>query len=131
MRVFTCNHTQSGARRLGILFSDRAADVFCAALAQRVGVERQGAGEQLIEYGSERVDVRARVDVLIGHLGLLRTHILRRAHHLALLRDQGPLGQQLTQGLGQAEIDDLGHGLAAVNGHLHIGGLDVAVDYAF
>ena len=38
------------------------------------------------------------------------------------------LGQLLADRLGHAEVDDLGHRLAVVQRHQHVGRLDVAVD---
>ena len=46
----------------------------------------------------------------------------------AELGEQRPLGQPLVDGLGDAEVDHLGHRLAVVEGDQDVGRLDVAVD---
>ena len=65
-----------------------------------------------------------------AHLGLLGAHVHRRADHLAVAREERLLGEPLLDGLGDAEVDDLGHGHAVVQRDQDVGRLDVAVDDA-
>jgi hypothetical protein len=46
------------------------------------------------------------------------------------LGEDGLVGQFLLGGLGDAEVDDLGHGAPSLTGDEDVGGLDVAVDDA-
>jgi hypothetical protein len=60
----------------------------------------------------QRIDVRPGVDFLSGHFRLLGTHVFRRADQHAQLGEHRLLGQSLSDGLGHAEVDDLGLGFA-------------------
>ena len=53
---------------------------------------------------------------------------MRRADHLRKAGVQRMLGEPLIDGFGDAEIDDLGRGLAVFDRHQHVGGLEVAMD---
>jgi hypothetical protein len=63
-----------------------------------------------------------------AHRRLFRAHVLERADHGAVLREEGPCRQRLLDGLGHAEIDYLGYPLAVVESDHDIGRLDVAVN---
>ena len=115
-----------GFRRLGL--ADDPLHLRVAGLAQRVPGEGRHARQQLVEQHAQRVDVRPRVDVQAAHLGLLGAHVLRRADHLGVAGEERLLGEPLVGGLGDAEVDDLGHGLAVVQRDQDVGRLDVAVD---
>ena len=66
-----------------------------------------------------------------AHLRLLRTHVGRRADELLEGREEGLVGQALAGGgLGDAEINHLGHRHAVVQRDQDVRGLDVAVDDA-
>ena len=54
----------------------------------------------------------------------------KRADDAAVLREQRPFREPLLDGLGHAEVDDLGHRLAIVARHQHVGRLDIAMDDA-
>ena len=116
------------ARPRRLLLADDPADLVEAGLAQPLLVERRGAGEQFVEQHAQRVDVAAGVDVQAAHLGLLGAHVQRRADHLAEAGEERLLGQLLTDGLGDAEVDDLGHRHAVVQRDQDVGRLEVAVD---
>jgi hypothetical protein len=84
-------------------------------------VERDAPGEQLLHHDAQRVEVRARVHV--GAEELLRRHVLRRAEHLARLREA-----RVRADLREAEIQDLGDLLVLVLAHHeHVVGLEIAV----
>ena len=73
------------------------------------------ARQQLVEQHPERVDVAAGVDVESAHLGLLWTNVGGRAHELLEGGEERLVGQALVgRGLGDAEVDDLGHRHAIV-----------------
>ncbi len=122
---------QPGARRPGLGFADNLPDVVNPAFAKLLWVKWQCTDKQLVEHYTQRVDIRAGINVLSGRLGLLRTHILRCANKLALLSVQCPLGQRLAEGLGHSEVDNLRHRFIAFNGHENIRRLDVTVNYSF
>ena len=65
-----------------------------------------------------------------AHLGLLGAHVGRRADHGANWVKSGLLGEPLVGGLGDAEVDHLGHGPAVVQRDQDVRGLDVAMDDA-
>ena len=86
--------------------------------------------EQFVQQHAQRVDVAARVDVMVVQLGLLRRHVLQRADDRAEAGDQRVVRQLLAGRLGHAKVDDLRHRLAVVEGDQHVGRLHVAVDDA-
>ena len=63
------------------------------------------------------------------HLRLLGAHVLGCADELAQLGKDGPFGQPLGGGLGDAKVDDLGCGLVILDLDQDVGGLDVPVDH--
>ncbi len=70
-------------------------------------LERGTASNDLVEDGTERINIGAGPDLSIFPAGLLGSHVAGRAHHLA--------GDRLAffdvQPLGQAEVGDLGRAL--------------------
>src|SRR6185295_12572976 len=82
-----------------------------------LALERDAAGEQLVEHDPDRVDVRRRADRVA--LGLLGREVLRRAH------DGARLGHVRRSGARDAEVGDLG---APVGVDDDVVGLEVAVD---
>jgi hypothetical protein len=117
---------RAGARWVHV--ADDALDLVVPAAAQRLGIERQRAAEQLVQHDAQGVHVRAGVDVQHRPLRLLRRHVLRRADELARLRKQRPLRQALADGLGDTEVDDLHERLVVDERHEDVGRLEVAVD---
>jgi hypothetical protein len=90
---------------------------------QRLAVERQVPGQQLVEHDAGGEEVRARIDLLAQHL--LRRHVVGRAQHAAGL---GGLRGLALVDPADAEVGDLDRGRVA--DHHDVGGLDVAVDDA-
>ena len=121
---------QTRARSSGILLADDFADVVDAAFAQRLSVKRQRPGQQFIKHHSQRINISACVDVLSTHLGLLGTHILRRADKLALFGVEGPVRQRLRDGLGNPEINNLQDRLFTLHRDQNVGRLNVTVNDA-
>ena len=72
----------------------------------------------------------ARIDVQPAHLRLLGTDVSRRADELLKLREHRLVRQLLLRGLGDAEIDHLGHRHAVVQRDQDVRGLDVAMNDA-
>jgi hypothetical protein len=62
---------------------------------------------------------------------LLRAHVERRADQLAVAGRQRLRRQAAGDGLGDPEVDDLGHRHAILQRHQDVGRLDVAVDDPF
>lgn len=92
--------------------------------------EWRGARQQLVQKHAETVDIGPCVDVASIELGLLGTHVFQRADDAAEARCQGPLGQSLAERLGDAEVDDLGYGLAVIRGDQHVRWFDIAMNHA-
>ncbi len=88
---------------------------------RRLCVERRPAREQLVEDGSQPIDVGRRADQRRTPAGLLRRHVAGSAHELAATGRIGPI----VEPLGQAEIRDLEH---SAGGHQDVGRLQVAVN---
>ena len=82
--------------------------------------ERRAAGEELVEEGTERVQIGAGLDLLAQ--GLLGGHVRHRAHHHPLLGEAGAAGGD--GGRGQAEVTETGR---ASLGEPDVGRLDIAV----
>ena len=124
----------AGSRRIGV--ADDAVDLGQTSTAQGLGIEGRRTGEQLIQHDAERVHVGARVDV-VGAIGLLGAHVLRRADHLAGLREHVVRHRTGAGGLGHTEVDHLharagGATCGGVFGHAgqDVARLQVAVDDA-
>ena len=100
------------------------------ACVQLLAAKRRAAGQQLVQQHAQRVDVAARVDVELVDLRLLGRHVFQRADDRPEAGDQRLVGQLLPGRLGHAEVDDLRHRLAVIEGDQHVGGLEVAVDDA-
>ena len=92
--------------------------------------ERHAAGQELVEDRPQSVDVGAGVDVEIVQLRLLGRHVFQRADERADLGVDAPIGQPRAGGLGDAEVDHLGHRPAVVEGDQDVRRLQVAVDHA-
>ena len=112
------------------VLADRAEQLGVALLQRAVDVERLGPRQQLVEQHAERVDVGARVDVEPGLLGLLGRHVVGRADHLLIAREQRLLRELRVGRLRDAEVDDRRLGLAVVQRDEHVGRLDVTMDDA-
>ena len=111
-----------------LVFAQRPLDFRETRATKLFRVEGPDAREQLVEEHTERVDVRAGVDVEIGHLGLLGTHVLRRANELTQFGEDGALRETLRRGLGNPEVDDLWRVLLVLSRDQHVRRLDVPVD---
>ena len=103
-----------------------------AALRSRLRVERRGAGEQFVEQHAEgdrcRCGYRCRGCSARPAPGDMYTGVPTIC---AEFRVERLLGQLLTDRLGHAEVDDLGHRLAVVDRDQDVRRLEVAVDDAF
>ena len=93
-------------------------------------VKRRFAGEHFVEQHAKAVDVRASVNIQSAHLGLLGAHVGGRAHEGLELGEEGLVRQTLIHGLGDAEVNDLGHRHAIVERYKNVRRLDVAMDDA-
>ena len=100
------------------------------AVDGRLELQRDLAGQHLVEEDAEGIDVGARVDPARNHAGLLRAHVLRRSDQVALPRHEGPIALRGVRRLRDPEVDHLRHGQAVLDAHDHVGGLDVPVDDA-
>ena len=99
-------------------------------VGRRLALERQPAGEHLVEHDAQREQVGPRVERAAPHL--LRRHVGERAHHRPRLRLEQRPGRDRGRRralvvLGQAEVEQL-DAPAAVDHQ--VGALDVAVDDA-
>jgi hypothetical protein len=121
---------QPGARFGRLLLANDPAHLIQAGLEQALGRERRLAREHFVEEHAEAVDVAPRVDVEAAHLGLLGTGVGRRANERLELREIALVRQALVRRLGDAEVDDLGHSHAVIDGDEDVRGLEVAVDDA-
>ncbi len=72
-----------GAGLRGFFLSDLALNLGKPGLSKLLRVEGQRAHEQLVQHDTERIHVGPSIDVLVGHLGLLGTHVLRCADQLS------------------------------------------------
>jgi hypothetical protein len=92
-------------------------------------VERDLAGDRFVQDQAEGPHVASRVDVEIA-ARLLGAHVRGRAEHGALHRLH-ELAARGADRLGDAEVEDLGHHVAAVvEGEEDVPGLEIAVDDA-
>src|SRR6266567_915438 len=130
-QFLAAERADAGGRALGFFLSERAAHFVEAGLQEFLGVEGRFAGEQFVEEHAERVDVAAGVYIHAGDLGLFRTHVGGGAEELLEAGEDGLLGQFHLGGFGDAEINDLGHRHAVVDGDQDVRRLEVAVNDAF
>ena len=100
------------------------------ACKQFLRVEGRLAGEQFVEQHAQRVDVAARIDVQAAHLRLLRAHVGGVPMNCSNAVKSVLSVSRCSVRFGDAEIDDLRHGHAVVQGHQDVRRLDVAVDDA-
>lgn len=107
------------ARQVGFLLGDAEHQGVDTAVG---GAEGERAGRRVGEDGAEAEDVARRGDAVAPHL--FRRHETGRADQRTGAGEPVP-GQRL-QGPRYAEVDDAG----AVDGHQHVGRLEVAVDDA-
>ena len=101
--------------RGGSCFPDQAQHFQKRDLLHPLPSEWRRPGQQFVEKDAERIDVAAGVDVELIQLGLLRAHVLGRADHRAEAGEQRLVGELRPGRLGDAEVDDLGHGPAVVH----------------
>ena len=123
---------QPRGRARRFLFTDDPAHGVHAGARKFPGVERSFAREQFVEQHAERIDVAARVNVQPAHLGLLGTHVGRRADELPEGGEHGFVREPLIRrGLGNTEVNHLGHGQTVVPRDENVRRLDVAVNDSF
>ena len=123
---------EARARPRGFLLADLSAHFIEPRRCQLLRIKGRAAGEQFVEQHAERVDVGAGVDVQSAHLRLLRTHVGGRAHELIKGGEQGFVREPLiVRGLGQAEINHLGHRHVVVLRDENVRRFEVAMDDAF
>ncbi len=123
--------TQPGAGLWRLLLANQPQYLRHGCQLEPLARERSRAGQKLVEQHAQTVDIGAGIDIHGIEFGLLGAHIFERTDDAAEARDQGPFRQLLPQGLGHAEVDHLGHGLAVVGGDQDIGRFEVAVDDPF
>ena len=85
----------STARPQRLVLPERPLDLRETSATKLFRVKGSGAGEKLVEQHTERVDVRAGIDIEVRHLGLLGAHVLRRANELTKLGEDRALGEAL------------------------------------
>src|SRR5664280_1478608 len=128
-RPFRIEHrAQPRGRFRRLNFQDRAAHFIQPGLKQFLRIEGSFAREQFVKQYSQAVNVAARVNVQARHHRLLGAHVGRCADELLERGEEGVIGQPSLRGLGDAEINHLGHGHAVVDGDEDVRGLDVAMD---
>ena len=101
-----------GATRF--LFADGAAHFVEAGLDEFLRIERRFAGEQFVEQHAEAVNIGAGVDIQPAHFSLFRADVGGRADEFIKLGVNSLVGQPAFGGLGDAEVNHLGHGHAVV-----------------
>jgi hypothetical protein len=77
---------QPSRKRRSLLFTNDVEHLGETCLPQSGRVERNRAAQQLIQEHPERIQIGALIDISGHHLCLLRTGLLRCAHHLTKLR---------------------------------------------
>ncbi len=122
-----CHPSAWGSR---VLIPDDIPYMLDATSAKHLTVKRQGTGQQLIEQHAEGIDVRTRVDVPCRHVCLFGTHVLRGSYQLSGFSKQCSIGRRLADGLGDAEVYDLGDRLIALHVHQDIRGLEIPMNDA-
>ena len=110
------------------LFPDGALDFGEAQAVKRLLVKGQDPGQEFVEQHAQGVDIRTCVNVLGGKVHLFRAHVLGCAQQLPLQGKYGLFGEGTGSGLGNAKVNELGHGPVPVHGYQDIGGLDVPMD---
>ncbi len=118
--------TRAGLLRLGVL--DQAGHPLHPGRTQGLGIQRQRAGQHLVEDHPQRIDVGAGVHVQPAGHRLFGGHVLGRADHRPGLRKQRVLRKRLVDRLGDPEVDHLGHRLAVYQLHQHVRRLEIAMD---
>ena len=118
----------AGRRPGRVHFANEAANFIHAGPGHGRGVDRGTAGEQFVKQNAQRVDVTARVDIQPAEAGLLRTHVHRGADELFEACEKRLVRELALRGLGDAEVDHLGHRHAVVQRHEDVRRLDVPVD---
>ncbi len=127
-REGVAERAQPRARLGWFLLADDPAQLVEGRVAEHVLIERRRAGQQLVQEHTQRVDVAAGVDVHAREFDLLGAHVQRCAHELGEGRVDRLVGEALSGGLGNAEIDDLGHGGAVDDRNQDVRRFQVAVD---
>jgi hypothetical protein len=111
-----------GRHRLGRAGEDEAVE-------RGAGRERRLIGQQVVQDGTQGVDVRCRADRRTSTGGLLGGHVAGRAQNDARLRQRIPCSA-FRVGLDPLHQSEVGHPRSAIGGQQHIGRFEVAVDDA-
>ena len=127
--AFEGRHARGGPGRIDL--ADHAAHLVVTGAEEGLGIERRCPREELVK------DARPASRCRSGcrHRGRSRRPAparcrVRRPDELLEAREEGLVGEALLGGLGDSEVDDLGHGAVAVQGHEDVGGLEIAVNDA-
>ena len=124
LREHDLQQAHTGFRHLGVGFArigQRFAELFAQDLHHAAAVEGHVAAEHVVERGTERIDVGAKIEIFAS-FALLRAHVVGRTHHRAGHGHAHPIGQALAQShVGQFGV--------AVFVEDDIGGFDVAVQH--
>ncbi len=121
---------QPGGRPWWFVVANDAPHLVQPGAQQLCAVERRAAREQFVEQHAEAVNVAARVHVHTAHLRLLGTDVSGRAEERVKLGEERLVGEPLARGLGNAEVNHLGHGRTVVDRDENVRGLEVAMDDA-
>ena len=114
------------------MFANRAAHFLQTRRQQFFRVKGSFARQQFVEQHTQAVNVGTGVNIQSAQTGLFRAHVSGCAHELFERGEKRLVREPLVgSGLGNAEVNHLGHRHSVMIGHEDIGGLDVAVDYAF
>ena len=92
------------------------------------GVACFETGKQFKQDQTQGIKIGAGIDLAGAIAELLRTHVSGRADEAPSQGEAGVLG--VFQGAGDAEVDDLGHGVGGVSGDKEVGGFQVPVNDA-
>ena len=122
-------HPSTGSWRVHLPY--RLAELVETLFPQCLRLERQRARQQLVEHHTQRIHICPGVDVEAAHLGLLGTHVFRRADERTYLRVERPIGQRLCRCLRHAEVDHFRHWAVVANCHEDVRGFQITVDDAF
>jgi hypothetical protein len=114
-----------------LLLPDHPLHLDIAGLAEFLFAEGCGTGQQLIEQDTQRIDIRAGVDVQIAQLGLLRTHVGGGADQVGIAGKERLFRQLLVGGFGNAEVNHLGERFTIMARNHDIGRFDIPMDDAF
>ena len=120
--------SRRGPGRLNL--ANDPAHLIVSSRDQRLGIEWRAAGQQFIQENTQRINVAPGINVQSTERRLLRAHVNRGSNELFEPGGKRFVCKPVLGGFGDTEIDDLGHGLHAVERNHDIRGFDIAVDDA-